>query len=285
MRQNFSAAFFVRFSLGKTPMDEGGEDVEPFEEVYREYFRDVELYLLALCRDAQLAAELTAQVFFPALEKYSEFRGECHVKTWLCAIGRNLYLSHLRKAGKDLPLEESMIDPGVSIEERLENIWVDLFPLDGMPNGFVSRQWHKMRLLVTRLKFHLSCFEKVNIKRPGRPLVERIIIRFAMITHVGSWWNTRKQLDKLDRLLKKYPPEKSRYLVNFTGQTSFKFNEMFRKEIYGQGKAYAFENMTLIGPEQYDPYLKSLYGDYMTPPKESDRNAHAAQLVPVEEVE
>ena len=172
-----------------------------------------------------------------------------------------------------------------SIEERLENIWVDLFPLDGMPNGFVSRQWHKMRLLVTRLKFHLSCFEKVNIKRPGRPLVERIIIRFAMITHVGSWWNTRKQLDKLDRLLKKYPPEKSRYLVNFTGQTSFKFNEMFRKEIYGQGKAYAFEDMVLIGPEQYDPYLKSLYGDYMTPPKESDRNAHAAQLVPVEEVE
>lgn len=172
-----------------------------------------------------------------------------------------------------------------SIEERLENIWVDLFPLDGMPNGFVSRQWHKMRLLVTRLKFHLSCFEKVNIKRPGRPLVERIIIRFAMITHVGSWWNTRKQLDKLDRLLKKYPPEKSDYLVNFTGQTSFKFNEMFKKEIYGQGKTYPFENMTLIGPEQYDPYLKSLYGDYMTPPKESDRNAHAAELVPVEEVE
>ena len=172
-----------------------------------------------------------------------------------------------------------------SIEERLENIWVDLFPLDGMPNGFISRQWHKMRLLVTRLKFHLSCFEKVNIKRPGRPLVERIIIRFAMITHVGSWWNTRKQLDKLDRLLKKYPPEKSRYFVNFTGQTSFKFNEMFKKEIYGQGKAYPFEDMVLIGPVQYDPYLKSLYGDYMTPPKETDRNAHAAELVPVEEVE
>ena len=171
-----------------------------------------------------------------------------------------------------------------SIEERLENIWVDLFPLDGMPNGFISRQWHKMRLLMTRLKFHLSCFEKVNIKRPGRPLVERIIIRVAMITRVGKWWNTRKQLDKMDRLLKKYPPEKSDYLVNFTGQTSFKFNEMFKKEIYGQGKEYPFEDMALVGPEQYDPYLRSLYGDYMTPPKEADRNAHAAELVPVEEV-
>lgn len=172
-----------------------------------------------------------------------------------------------------------------SIEERLENIWVDLFPLDGMPNGFISRQWHKMRLLFTRLKFHLSCFEKVNIKRPGRPLVERIIIRIAMITRVGKWWNTRKQLDKMDRLLKKYPPEKSEYLVNFTGQTSFKFNEMFKKEVYGQGKEYPFEDMVLVGPEQYDAYLKSLYGDYMTPPKEADRNAHAAELVPIEEVE
>ena len=172
-----------------------------------------------------------------------------------------------------------------SIEERLENIWVDLFPLDGMPNGFVARQWHKFQLLMTRLKFHLSCFEKVNIKRPGRPLVERMIIKIAMITRVGKWFNTRKQLDKMDRLLKKYPPENSDYLVNFTGQTSYKFNEMFKKEVYGKGKAYPFENMTLVGPEQYDAYLKSLYGDYMTPPRVEDRNAHAAELVPIEEVD
>ncbi|MBQ7416121.1 MAG: LicD family protein [Oscillospiraceae bacterium] len=172
-----------------------------------------------------------------------------------------------------------------SLEERLENIWVDLFPLDGMPNGFISRQWHKFRLLMTRLKFHLSCFEKVNIKRPGRPLVERIIIRIAMLTRVGKWFNTRKQLDKMDRLLKKYPPENSEYLVNFTGQTSYKFNEMFKKEVYGDGVEYAFEDMTLVGPEQYDAYLKSLYGDYMTPPRVEDRNAHAAELVPVKEVQ
>lgn len=172
-----------------------------------------------------------------------------------------------------------------SLEERLENIWVDLFPLDGMPNGCVSRQVHKFRLLMTRLKFHLSCFEKVNIKRPGRPLVERMIIKIAMITRVGKWFNTRKQLDKMDRLLKKYPVEKSNYYVNFTGQTSYKFNEMFKKEVYGNGKLYQFESFSLMGPEQYDAYLKSLYGDYMTPPREEDRNAHAAELVPIEEVE
>jgi lipopolysaccharide cholinephosphotransferase len=125
----------------------------------------------------------------------------------------------------------------------------------------------------------------VNIKRPGRPLVERIIIKIAMLTRVGKWFNTRKQLDKMDRLLKKYPVEESDYLVNFTGQTSYKFNEMFKKEVYGNGKLYQFESFSLMGPEQYDAYLKSLYGDYMTPPREEDRNAHAAELVPIEEVD
>ena len=169
-----------------------------------------------------------------------------------------------------------------SLEERLENVWVDLFPLDGMPNGGMARMWHKLRLLMVRLKYHLSCFEKVNIKRPGRPAIERFIIKIATWTRVGKWFNTRKQLDKMDALLKKYPPEKSDWLINFMGQTSYKFNEMFKKEVYGKKTAYQFEDFSLIGPEQYDAYLKSLYGDYMTPPKESDRNAHVSELVPVE---
>ncbi len=169
-----------------------------------------------------------------------------------------------------------------SLEERLENVWVDLFPLDGMPNGAMARMWHKLRLLMVRLKYHLSCFEKVNIKRPGRPAIERFIIKIATWTRVGKWFNTRKQLDKMDALLKKYPPEESDWLINFMGQTSYKFNEMFKKEVYGKKTAYQFEDFSLIGPEQYDAYLKSLYGDYMTPPKESDRNAHVSELVPVE---
>lgn len=172
-----------------------------------------------------------------------------------------------------------------SLEERLENIWVDLFPLDGMPSGGLKRAWHKLRLTAVRLKYHLSCFEKVNIKRPGRPLLERIIIKIAMWTRVGKWFNTRKQLDKMDALLKKYPAAESDCLVNFMGQTSYRFNELFGKEVYGTGRCYPFEDLQLVGPEQFDAYLKSLYGDYMTPPKESDRNAHVSELVPVQEGE
>lgn len=90
-----------------------------FEQVYREYFRDVELYLLALCKDEDLAQELAAQAFFTAMEAYPKFRGDSSLRTWLCAIGRNCYLTHLRKNGKTVPMEEDLRDDSVSIEERI----------------------------------------------------------------------------------------------------------------------------------------------------------------------
>ena len=89
-----------------------------FETIYREYFRDVELYLRAVCRDESLAEELTEQVFFQALKALPKFRGDCDIRTWLCAMGRNCYLSHLRKAKPSEDIDELQIpDPGQSIEE------------------------------------------------------------------------------------------------------------------------------------------------------------------------
>ena len=91
-----------------------------FERIYREYFRDVELYLRAVCRDEHLAEELTEQVFFQALKALPKFRGDCDIRTWLCAMGRNAYLSHLRKAKPTEDIDELNIpDPRKGIEEQI----------------------------------------------------------------------------------------------------------------------------------------------------------------------
>ena len=93
-----------------------------FESIYREYFRDVELYLRAICKDESLAEELTEQVFFQALKALSTFRGDCDIRTWLCAIGRNCYLSHLRKAKRTEDIDDVQIpDPRKSIEECISD--------------------------------------------------------------------------------------------------------------------------------------------------------------------
>lgn len=160
--------------------------------------------------------------------------------------------------------------------ERTEDAWIDIFPLDGMPNNLLLRQWHKFRLLVARAFYHIATFDRVNLQRPNRPLSERIIIKFVQLTGFGRNSDEKKWLWKIDKLLKKYPYKSSEWVVNFMGQ--YKFKEMFPKEKYGKGKLYPFENDYLNGPEDADYILTQMYGDYMTPPKESEKNAHAAEL-------
>jgi len=91
-----------------------------FEAIYRNYFRDVELYLRAICKNADLAEELTEQVFFQALKALPKFRGDCDIRTWLCAMARNCYLSHLRKAKPTEDVDELQIpDPRKNVEEQI----------------------------------------------------------------------------------------------------------------------------------------------------------------------
>ena len=91
-----------------------------FETIYREYFTDVELYLRAVCHNELLAEELTEQVFFQALKALPQFRGECDIRTWLCSMGRNCYLTHLRKTKPSEPIDELQIpDPKQSVEEQI----------------------------------------------------------------------------------------------------------------------------------------------------------------------
>lgn len=90
-----------------------------FETIYRTYFTDVELYLRAICHDEGLAEELKEQVFFQALKALPRFRGECDIRTWLCSMGRNCYLSYLRKSKPEEDINSMQIpDPNQAIEDQ-----------------------------------------------------------------------------------------------------------------------------------------------------------------------
>lgn len=91
-----------------------------FEQVYRDYFRDVELYLRALCKDESLAEELTEQVFFQAMKALPKFRGDCDVRSWLCTMGKNCYLSHLRRTKPESNLDDlELPDTAPAVEEQI----------------------------------------------------------------------------------------------------------------------------------------------------------------------
>ena len=78
----------------------------PFEEFYRQNFKTVYGFLINLCKNSDLAEELTAETFLKAFEHYKSYNKKYKPSTWLCAIAKNQYLSYLRKH----PLHEDLTD-------------------------------------------------------------------------------------------------------------------------------------------------------------------------------
>ena len=68
-----------------------------FEEIYSMYFREVYLFILAMSKSPDIAEEITQETFFKALKGAHKFEHACSVKTWLCQIGKNTYLTYLKK--------------------------------------------------------------------------------------------------------------------------------------------------------------------------------------------
>ena len=67
----------------------------PFEEFYRQNFKTVYGFLLNLCKNSDLAEELTAETFLKAFEHYKSYNKKYKPSTWLCAIAKNEYLKYL----------------------------------------------------------------------------------------------------------------------------------------------------------------------------------------------
>ena len=90
------------------------------ERMYREYFTPVYRYTLSLVRDPDLAEEITQETFFKALQSLDRFQGKSNLKSWLCAIAKNQWLSEQRKKNVQ-PVDEatSLADPSVGPEERI----------------------------------------------------------------------------------------------------------------------------------------------------------------------
>ena len=95
--------------------------MEDMDAIYRRHAHTVYKFLLAQCRDPDLAEELTQETFYQAVRSIGRFDGSCKVSTWLCQIAKHLWFQHLRKQKREAPVlpEDLPESPGPSAEERL----------------------------------------------------------------------------------------------------------------------------------------------------------------------
>lgn len=72
----------------------------PILKLYQQYKEDVFRYAYHLCRDKNIAEDLTSDVFLAVILSFGKFRGESDVKTWLFSITRHKWYEYLRKEKK-----------------------------------------------------------------------------------------------------------------------------------------------------------------------------------------
>lgn len=71
-----------------------------FEAACQVYYDRVCRFLLALTGDIHQAEDLTQEVFYRALLHIGRYKEQGQMFTWLCAIGKNLWLSQCRREGR-----------------------------------------------------------------------------------------------------------------------------------------------------------------------------------------
>ena len=94
-------------------------DSQILEELYERYYTRVLLYALTLCGDEELAKDLTADAFVKA---YLTLPNDPpSFLYWLMRVCKNLWLDHLRRQRRLIPLENT---PQISATDPLETTYL-----------------------------------------------------------------------------------------------------------------------------------------------------------------
>lgn len=162
-----------------------------------------------------------------------------------------------------------------------ENVWIDLWALDGMPGNKVINRIHRAHLMERRFWVQISKYDQlIHQHRPGRPWYEKAIMKVCEVTHFGSGIDTKKAKSRVEKTMMSYSPRKAAYAINFW--SPYKFREEMPVEWYGKGKFLPFESIMIHVPNEPEKILEKLYGDYMQLPPEDQRNIqHCMEIVEI----
>ena len=163
---------------------------------------------------------------------------------------------------------------GKKIRQR---IWIDIFPVDGMPKTGLIRELHWMNI-----RFH---YNMCRIARSGvghregpRPFLEKAVLFICDHTSIRDYLSLDKAFSRLDRTVGKYTVDHGPLVLGFADRYG-------RKTIipgccFGRGKTVIFEGESFRAPDDTDTLLRSWYGDYMQlPPPEEQVASHCIDII------
>lgn len=162
--------------------------------------------------------------------------------------------------------------------EQEESLWIDIFPIDGMPKDRLKKSIQEKRYLYRRMMVQLSQFNTiVNQNKENRPWYETVIIKTANLINIEKILSFEKTQKKYIKAITKYSSTEE-YSGNYTG--AYKLREIVPSNYFGEPALLDFEGIKLSCPEKYKEYLTAIYGeDYMQLPPVDKRIPHQYKIV------
>ena len=89
------------------------------EIIYKKNANLIKNYIFSITGDINLAEEVMQETFIVAISQINNFRGECKISTWLCAIAKKILYKKLKnnKYIKTISIDEIKIEDETKIED------------------------------------------------------------------------------------------------------------------------------------------------------------------------
>lgn len=161
-----------------------------------------------------------------------------------------------------------------SDDENDHYLWIDIFPMDGLPDSQRETKWIYKKVLFLRTLIRIikvrpeisGEISKTRLKAFLKPLMKPVLNAIG-IQHFVSW---------IEHICRKYDFDSSCYV----GGIAFGYGpqeRMVRKE-YVKPVKVEFEGHLFNAPGCWHQYLSSLYGDYRKLPPKEKRVAHIIKM-------
>lgn len=144
-------------------------------------------------------------------------------------------------------------------------VYIDIFPLDGRPEGEeLSNMLKKHKQL--KVLNSLLVYKSPGSSSKFKALQKKIGIPILRL------YGQKKICKKIEKLSKKYEYETSKLVGEPWGP---ELRWVMKKSWFGKGKTLSFEGKEFAVPEKYEKFLEKGYGDYMKlPPIEERKLTH-----------
>ncbi len=177
-----------------------------------------------------------------------------------------------------------IVNKNIAVEAKLAydtNLWIDIFPLDGLPE-----KEEDIKQYLKKIEFYRSlfCWKRSQVRKLKiyssnklKKFLKMLITKCFKIVYYN------KLIEKYIQYCSKYDFEQSEYLDNTIWNWDSSPNKKINKQLLLQNALYDFEGLKVNGVRDYDTVLKKDYGNYMELPPEEKRETHEFKAWKVKE--